>query len=128
MILLVLASLSVSCGRKNPIAPLVPQNAHLPSSATEPEAGPYVVVGHLVHRDRVVTVKTGGQGTVYSVLNSDGKILFDNLTAEQLKMQSPEIHTFIESGTAGFAGIHIGRMPIWAERAPISAERLMLNR
>src|SRR5688572_12539927 len=60
MILLVLASLSFSCGRKNPVNPLVPQKTQLPSSATEPEAGPYVVVGHLVHRDRVVTVKTGG--------------------------------------------------------------------
>jgi hypothetical protein len=70
----------------------------------------------LQHRDRVVTVKTGEQGTVYSVSDKDGKILFENLTAEQLKKESPEIHGFIEDATTnGFAGLSVER-PTPAER------------
>jgi hypothetical protein len=83
-----------------------------PSSATSispkipaAETGPYTVIGHLEHRDRVVTIKTGEQGTVYSVHNKDGKTLFENLTAEQLKQQSPDIHSFIEAAEAGSAGL-----------------------
>ena len=67
------------------------------------ETGPYVVIGHLEHRDRIVTIKSGDTGTVYSVTNKDGKTLYENLTAEQLKAQSPEIHDFIEAATAGSA-------------------------
>ena len=74
----------------------------LPASGS----GPYVVIGHMEHRDRIVTIKTGDQGTVYSVTNKkDGKILFENLTAEQLKSAAPEIHGFIEAAEAGSASI-----------------------
>ena len=89
----------------------VPPVAQIPPSATAPETGPYVVIGHLVHRDRIITVKSGGQGAVYSVHNKDGKMLFENLSAEQLKTKSPEIHDFIESSKAGYAGITIERLP-----------------
>jgi len=69
------------------------------------EKGPYVVIGHLEHRDHLVTIKTGEQGTIYSVTNKkDGKLLYENLTAEQLKSNSPEIHDFIEAAEAGQAG------------------------
>lgn len=69
------------------------------------ETGPYVVIGHLEHRDRIVTIKTGEQGTVYSVQTKDGKILFENLTAEQLQDKSPEIHGFIKAAEAGSADL-----------------------
>jgi hypothetical protein len=64
--------------------PVVPSRDFTP----QPETGPYVVMGHLRHRDRIVTIKSGEQGTVYSVQNADGKILFENLTAAQLKSQA----------------------------------------
>lgn len=68
------------------------------------ETGPYVVIGHLEHRDHLVTIKTGEQGTVYSVTNKkDGKPLYENLTAEQLKSQSPEMLDFIKGAEAGQA-------------------------
>lgn len=69
------------------------------------ETGPFIVIGHLEHRDNVVTVKTGEQGTVYSVHNKQGKVLYENLTPEQLKLRSPEIHGFIEAAEAGNAGL-----------------------
>src|SRR5687767_3684848 len=63
-ILLVLALLP-SCGRRDSRMQFqrpVPPVAQIPPSATAPETGPYVVIGHLVHRDRIITVKSGGQG------------------------------------------------------------------
>ena len=69
------------------------------------ETGPFIVIGHLEHRDNIVTIKTGEQGTVYSVHDKQGKVLHENLTPEQLKLRSPEIHGFIEAAEAGHAGI-----------------------
>ena len=77
------------------------------------ENGPYTVIGYLEHRDRVVTIKSGEQGIVYSVQNrKDGKYLYENLTAEQLKTQSPEIHDFIEAATAASAGMSPAQISI----------------
>ena len=85
----------------------IPATSSLPAAQALPtgETGPFVVIGHLEHRDRIVTIKSGDQGTVYSVTSKDGKLLFENLTAAQLKEQSPEIHSFIEAATAGFASV-----------------------
>ena len=73
------------------------------------ETGPFIVIGHLEHRDRLVTVKSGAAGTVFSGRSKDGKILFENLTAEQLKVQSPDIHDFIDAATAGTADLRPSR-------------------
>jgi len=95
-----------SCGRREQkVQPTSPSAAQIPQIPTARETGPFVVIGHLEHRDRIVTVKSGGQGPVYSVLSKDGKILFENLTGEQLKSESPEIHDFIEAATAGQASL-----------------------
>jgi hypothetical protein len=83
-----------------------------PAQIPTGEAGPFVVIGHLEHRDRVVTIKSGAQGLVYSVRERDGKILFENLTAAQLKTQSPEIQSFIEAATAGQAGLTAPQAPM----------------
>jgi hypothetical protein len=61
------------------------------------------VIGYLEKRDRVITIKSGSKGTVYSVASKDGKVLHDNLSAEQLKAQSPELHDLIKTGVAGDA-------------------------
>lgn len=93
---------AISCSKHQPTTPPPPSSA---TQIPPGENGPFVVMGHLEHRDRVVTIKSGAQGLVYSVRSRDGKILFDNLTAAQLKIESPEIHGFIEAATAGQAGL-----------------------
>jgi len=79
----------------DPVAPTLPAK----------ETGPFIVIGHLEHRDNIVTIKTGEQGTVYSVHNKQGRVLHENITPEQLKLRSPEIHGFIEAAEAGNAGL-----------------------
>ena len=94
---------SISCSKQQPSTPppTPPSAVQIPRG----ETGPFVVIGHLQHQDRVVTIKSGAEGLVYSVHNRDGKILFDNLTAAQLRTESPDLHDFIETGTAGHAGL-----------------------
>jgi len=63
------------------------------------------VIGYLEKRDRTITIKSGPKGTVYSVATKDGRILHENLSAEQLKAQAPELHNFIKTGVAGDARV-----------------------
>jgi hypothetical protein len=99
-----------ACAKREqkPQPPASASSAQIPTG----ETGPFVVIGHLEHRDRVVTIKSGAQGLVYSVRERDGKILFENLTAAQLKTQSPEIHSFIEAAAAGQAGLAEPQLPM----------------
>lgn len=74
------------------------------ASTNKPQATEsYPVIGHLEKRDRVITIKSGPRGPVYSVATKDGKVLFENLSSEQLRAQAPEIHDFIKGSVAGEA-------------------------
>jgi len=63
----------------------------------------YAVIGYLEKRDRMITIKASPRGPVYSVATKEGKILHENLSAEQLKAQAPELHELIKTGVAGDA-------------------------
>ena len=65
----------------------------------------YTVIGYLEKRDRVITIKSGPKGPVYSVATKDGKVLFENVTAEQLRAEAPELHRLIKTGVAGDARV-----------------------
>jgi hypothetical protein len=111
--LLTLSFLVVSLNAcSKPTQKTQPPVAASPAQIPTGETGPFVVMGHLEHRDRVVTIKSGAEGLVYSVHDRQGKILFENLTAAQLKTQSPEIHSFIEAATAGQAGLTVPQIPM----------------
>lgn len=104
-ILTLILTLSVLAACAKP-AQQLPSRAVTKSFDPPAETGPFIVIGHLEHRDHIVTIKTGEQGVVYSVQNkANGKFLYENLTAEQLKMKSPEIHGFIEAAEAGSASL-----------------------
>ena len=61
------------------------------------------VIGYLEKRDRVITIKSGPKGVVYTVTTKGGKVLFENLSAQQLRAQAPELHDFIKNSVAGDA-------------------------
>jgi hypothetical protein len=67
----------------------------------------YTVIGYLEKRDRVITIKSGPKGAVYSVATKSGKVLLENVTAEQLRAQAPEIHQLIKTGYAGDARVRV---------------------
>jgi hypothetical protein len=80
------------------------------------------IIGYLERRDQTITIKSGPRGPVYSVAGKDGKVLFEDLTAEQLKAQAPELHEFLKSSVAtgsGKGGVILD--------ASVRAERFQLN-
>ncbi len=60
----------------------------------------YPVIGYLEGRGKVIIIKSGPKGPVYSVKGPDGKFLFEDLSVDQLRAQAPEIHQFIQSAVA----------------------------
>src|ERR1051325_9689090 len=80
-------------------APAVQTPAKTPAASTDKKES-LPVIGYLEKRDRTITIRSGPKGPVYSVATKDGKVLFENLSAEQLKAQAPELHDFIKTGVA----------------------------
>jgi hypothetical protein len=67
-------------------------------------AADFPVVGFIEKRDRIITIKAGPKGPVYSVKTADGKPLFDNLSQEQLSAKAPELGEFLKTAVAGTPG------------------------
>ncbi len=73
----------------------------------------FPVIGHIEKRDRTITIKSSPKGTLYSVKSADGKVMFENLSAEQLRARAPELNDFIKSAVAGNTGATVdGRVRI----------------
>jgi len=70
-------------------------------------ADDFPVIGYLEGRDRTITIKAGLKGPVYSVKTADGKVLWENLSQEQLSARLPELGEFIKTGVAGTPGTWI---------------------
>ena len=81
-----------------PPAAKAPATATPAASVDKKESLP--VIGYLEKRDRTITIRSGPKGPVYSVATKDGKVLFENLSIEQLKAQAPELHDLIKTGVA----------------------------
>ncbi len=64
----------------------------------------YPIIGYLEKRDRTITIKAGPKGPLYSVKTADGKALCENLSAEQLRAQVPELSDFLKKAVAGTTG------------------------
>jgi hypothetical protein len=67
-------------------------------------ADEFPVIGYLEKRDRTITIKAGPKGPLYSVKTADGKVLGENLSADQLRAQAPELSEFFKTAVAGAAG------------------------
>ena len=59
------------------------------------------IVGYIEKRDRTIVIKASSKGPFYTVKGPDGKVLFENFSAEQLRAQAPELHDFIKTAVAG---------------------------
>ena len=74
------------------------------SSSGAKAAADFPVIGYLEKRDRTITIKAGPKGPLYSVKTADGKVLYENLSKEQLSAQAPELGKFLKSAVAGTPG------------------------
>jgi hypothetical protein len=81
------------------------QGAHISSFPTKPaQPDAFPVIGYLEKRDRTITIKAGPKGPLYSVKTSTGKVLFENISAEQLRAQAPDLGEFLKTAVAGSPG------------------------
>jgi hypothetical protein len=81
------------------------REARAPTLASNTNAAAdFPVVGYIEKRDRSIMIKAGPKGPVYSVKTADGKILFENLSQEQLSAKAPELGEFLKTAVAGTAG------------------------
>ena len=89
-------------GHHSPVKTPASHDAAPTTNAIPPRDFP--VIGYIEKRDREITIKAGPQGTLYSVKTADGKILFENVSAEQLRAQAPELREFIKTAVAAQPG------------------------
>ena len=59
------------------------------------------VIGHLQTRNKLITIRTGADGPLYSVKSKEGKILAVDLPATELSARFPELKKVVERGFAG---------------------------
>jgi len=62
-----------------------------------------LVIGHLETRDRMITVRTGSDGPLYTVKSESGKILAVDLPAGELSDRFPELKDVVEHGIVDHA-------------------------
>ena len=82
----------------------IPAERPAPAATKITPGSGYVVIGYLEKRGQTITIKAGPKGPVYSAKTTEGKILFENLSAEQLRAQAPELHQFIITANASGLG------------------------
>ena len=109
VVLVVMAGLALSQDK-------APPQSTRPKLATPHEAQPpapgkaikaaadYPVICYLEQRDRTITVKAGPKGPVYCVKTANGKVLYDNVSLEQLSAQAPALGEFLKTSMAGAPG------------------------
>jgi hypothetical protein len=109
VVLVVMAGLALSQDKASPQSTqpklTTPHEAQSPAlDKTVKAAADYPVICYLEQRDRTITIKTGPKGRVYSVKTADGKVLYENLSIEQLNAQAPKLGEFLKTAVAGAPG------------------------
>ena len=58
------------------------------------------VVCYLKTRDKIITIRCGAHGPLYTVKGHDGKMLGENISALQLRERFPELRGIVEDSLA----------------------------
>jgi len=84
--------------------PTVTKPADAKDSSKSTGAAVLPVIGFLETNDRSITIKSGPKGAVYSVATKEGKVLFEDVSAEKLRAEAPELHQILKTGVAKKSG------------------------
>ena len=90
----------ISKSRETPVSD---QSEGTDSIATDGQSGEAVELGLLEDRDRIIILKSGPNGLLYTVETLDGEVLLADVSAEQLQAVLPE----------AFDGLDSYRADIW---------------
>jgi hypothetical protein len=94
---LVMTSLVVSAEDKSQPAPQSPSAPAKSDVKNTPDPAKSPVIGFVETRGRTITIKAGPKDTIYSVTTTDGKVLCENVSLEQLRAKAPDLHDFIKT-------------------------------
>jgi hypothetical protein len=61
------------------------------------------IICHVEKRDKLITVKAGRNGLIYQVATKAGKILYRDLSENELQAKAPELYQFIKMAIVGDA-------------------------
>lgn len=64
---------------------------------TSDQPGEPIELLQLENRDRIITVKSGRQGRLYTVQTPDGEVVLADVSAEQLRAALPEVFDGLDS-------------------------------
>ncbi len=70
------------------------------------------VVGHLKTRDKLITIRTGNDGPLYTVKSEDGTVLAVDLPPDELSVKFPDLKNVVEGGIADWAGMDLPQRTI----------------
>jgi hypothetical protein len=62
-------------------------------------------IGQLKTKDKLITIRTGHDGPLYSVKSNDGKVLAVDITSSELSAEFPELKEVVERSLADWAGL-----------------------
>jgi hypothetical protein len=92
---------------------VVPKKAEAAPAATASKpAADFPIIGYLEKRGQVITIKSGPKGALYSVKTAAGKVLYENVSAEQLRAQAPELHEFLKGAVVGPGAVGDARVRV----------------
>ncbi len=60
-----------------------------------------VIVAKMATHDGTVTILGGAPSLRYSVTSTDGTLVADRITGDELRARAPELHRLVMSGVAG---------------------------
>lgn len=63
------------------------------------------VIGHLEMKDKLITIRTGSAGPLYTVKSKDGNILAEDLDPAEMSAKFPELKDVVEQGVADSATV-----------------------
>ncbi len=88
-------------GCQKPTAPQASPARAAPATQPRPRGsadGP--VIGYLKTRDKVVTIRAGAEGPLYTITSKDGQVLAANSPASALAADFPDLNGIVNEGIA----------------------------
>lgn len=77
------------------------------SNAISDQSSGEAVIGQIKTRDKVIVIRSGADGQIYTVKSEDGDLLADDLNTEELNKKFPELKDVVENGLAGDASLRM---------------------
>jgi hypothetical protein len=76
-------------------------------NAISDQSSEKAVIGQIQTRDKVIIIRSGADGQLYTIKSKDGNLLAADLNAGELNARFPELKEVIQNGLAGDASLRV---------------------